>query len=401
MPLRARGRLADERFASAALDALHTPVALLDSTGTITYVNAAWRAAASERGLAVGSCEPGDSYLQACGAAAKRYPCAAFVLRGLSRMLAGKATEFDRVCQLFDEQRRRAFRVRIKRLRASGRTAMLVSSEEITALTEAQDEVQDMAERLLVVQAEERRRLALELHDSVGQDLVSVGLGLSRLRILAPHSQGLSSVIGDIADSLQQAHAQIRSLSYLLNPPWPEEGGRLESAVREFVEGFGRRADLQVEVQVTGAPFELDRVREIALFRILQEALVNVHRHAKADVVVVQLTSQHGEVKLGVRDNGRGFSSVEGHAPHLGVGLSSMQTRVGQLGGELKIVTGPSGTRVAVTIPRSGVRERASPEQPCRAPEGLHDEAPPALGESRSWDPPEPRRPHGRRRAQG
>src|SRR5205085_621597 len=141
--------------------------------------------------------------------------------------------------------------------------------------------------------------VAQELHDSVGQHLVCVGLGLSRLRMASLNAE-LVAEVDETAAALKEAQAQVRTVSYLLHPRWSDEHGTVEDAVREFAEGFGRRAGLHITVKVTGQSCALDRARELTLFRILQEALVNVHRHARARHVTVELTSTPGLVTMQV-----------------------------------------------------------------------------------------------------
>src|SRR5262249_29776470 len=157
--------------------------------------------------------------------------------------------------------------------------------------------------------------------DSIGQNLVSLGLWLSRLKMVTPQTEGMETIIKDMSAALQEAHAQIRTLSYLLRPPWPEQEGGLEKAIHQFVHGFSQRAGLMVDVHLDGSPCRLDRSRELTLFRILQEALVNVHRHAHANFVSVELVNRENEVTLRVVDDGRGFPTVDGVPVAPGVGI--------------------------------------------------------------------------------
>ena len=123
-------------------------------------------------------------------------------------------------------------------------------------------------------------------------DLASLGLGLARLRMMAPQTDSVTALTSDLSRELQEVHAQIRTLSYLLHPPWSEKSSGLELAIREFVEGFARRAGLKADVRIEGPPCEMDGPRQLVLFRILQEALVNVHRHAHATTQVVEFNNR-------------------------------------------------------------------------------------------------------------
>lgn len=338
-------------------------------------VNSSWRAATAVPGSPTIDCGPGASYPEVCEAAASDVLGATALRSGLRRVLTGRRRTFEHDCGPIRDGSERRYRVRIGRLDHFEPARFLVEHEEITELTQAQDAIQQFGERVLEVQAEERQRLAMDLHDSVGQNLVSLGLGLAQLRIVAPQTHGIARIISDMTDSLQEAHAQIRSLSYLLNPPWPEHGRTLESTVQEFVQGFGRRAGLRVQVRLQGGSWQIDRARELTIFRILQEALVNVHRHAHANVVVVELVHEPDVVMLNVRDDGHGFPSRDGATSPLGVGIMGMRARVRQLGGELHIVSGPTGTALTVKIP-AGRSVAPSPDRPGRV-----------AREERSWEP--------------
>jgi signal transduction histidine kinase len=230
-------------------------------------------------------------------------------------------------------------------------TRYLLSHEEVTELTEAQERAEVANERVYEIQSEERQRLAEELHDSVGQNLVSISLGLARLRMMTPQTESVTTVMGDLSAALREAHAQIRTLSYLLHPPWPDEAGGLEAAVRQFADGFARRAGLRADVRMHGPPCTVDRERELVLFRILQEGLVNVHRHAHANVVLVELHNRGNEVMLQVRDDGCGFPALEGTKASPGVGILGINARVRRFGGQVNIDTGPTGTTLMVRLP--------------------------------------------------
>jgi signal transduction histidine kinase len=336
-----------EPLLQSTLDALTMPVALLDETGHVIGINAAWRHVPALPGLNAGI---GDDYLQICEAAISHVADASSLRDGLMGILKGRHKTFERVWRHLSETGPRDFRVRIKRLSHYVPTRFLVSYEEITELTQAQETAREVGERVLEGQTAERQRLAAELHDSIGQNLVSLGLWLSRLRTVTPVTEGVTTIIGDMGQALQEAQAQIRTMSYLLHPPWREREGGLEAAIRKYLEGFGQRAGLGVEMRVEGPPCRLNGSHELALFRILQEALVNVHRHAHAQTVFVQLTNGLSDVTLQISDDGRGFSSPEGGLVDPGAGILGMRARVAQLGGELSIDSGSQGTTLRAKL---------------------------------------------------
>jgi len=336
----------------STLDALTMPVALLDEAGRVIGINAAWRNLPDLPGLNAGI---GDDYLQICEAATGESADASTLRHGLTGILNGRFKTFERVWRHLSATGPRDFRIRIKRLSHYVPSRFLVSYEEITELTQAQETAREVGERVLEVQVLERQRLAAELHDSIGQNLVSLGLWLSRLRMVTPETEGVTTIIGDMSSALQEAQIQIRTLSYLLHPPWQEREGGLENAIGKYLEGFGQRAGLKVEMRMDGPPCRLDRARELALFRILQEALVNVHRHAHAQSVMVELNNRISEVTLQISDDGRGFSFSEGGLAAPGVGMLGMRARIAQLGGELSIDTGSAGTTLQAKFRLDGI----------------------------------------------
>jgi two-component system, NarL family, sensor kinase len=199
----------------------------------------------------------------------------------------------------------------------------------------------------LQVQDVERRRIAQDLHDGAAQQVFAVSLSLSRAR----------SKVGDprLATELQEAESlcrealqQIRTVSYLLHPVLLDEAG-LAPALRAYVDGYTARSG--IEVTVDAAVLErLPPDVERALFRIVQEALSNVQRHARAARARVRLYREENEVVLSVRDDGRGMPS-DSHEARLGVGLVSMRERIHQLGGFFTINSSSSGTEIRAAVP--------------------------------------------------
>jgi signal transduction histidine kinase len=207
-----------------------------------------------------------------------------------------------------------------------------------------------MEDRVFAARVDERQRLGGELHDGLGQTLFSAGLQIAALKRMLPHDGEAAAVVDELSTSLQQAQADVRTLSFALQPPWIAEPNGFERALREFVEGFTRRAGISQDVEFVGSPVSISPAAQLALFRTLQEALVNVHRHAQASGVRVRLVWTGGAISLSIQDNGAGMAG-SGSAHHRGVGVSSMRTRMRQLGGDLDVVGGPGGTTLAATLP--------------------------------------------------
>jgi signal transduction histidine kinase len=326
----------------SVIEALDLPIAVLDASGNVLAVNGAW-AVAPEGCDRRSACLVGDNYLDWCETLGPR-TAGSSLANGARRVLAGMRPAYSQTARIAPTGGGREVQVRIRRLGRASRRLCLVAHEPAAVSDEFED-------RLLSAQLEERERLAAELHDSVGQSLVCLGLGLTRLRRLTQSSAELEPVVADMEQALQQAHAEIRTLSFLLLPPWLDEPGAFVNAVRDLVTGFASRSGLRVTVEVAPVPRDLTEARELALFRTLQEALVNIHRHAHAEVVEVVLGHRGKSVFLKVRDDGCGMTAPEGVAPHPGVGLVSMRARLRKFGGDLRIVSGHDGTTLTARVP--------------------------------------------------
>lgn len=206
-----------------------------------------------------------------------------------------------------------------------------------------------LSARLLELQDEERRRIARELHDTTAQSLFALIMNLTRLQELAP-KEG-ESIHGLIADSIvlaEQSAKELRTLSYLLHPPLLDDVG-LVSAINWYARGFSERSGIQVDLDL---PAHLDRFPkplEIAYFRIIQEALTNVHRHSGSPRASIRLTADAERVMLEISDQGNGFTHSLGQSgARLGVGVAGMRERIHQLGGQFEIVSGCHGTTVRI-----------------------------------------------------
>jgi len=211
--------------------------------------------------------------------------------------------------------------------------------------------LRQLSSRLLRLQDFERRRIARELHDSLGQVLVGLKLNLDMLR-QSPRREELWL---EVEELMQQSISEVRTLSYLLHPPTMDEAG-FASAARWYVEGLGQRSGLKVTLE---APNDLGRLPdtvELALFRVLQETLTNVHRHSGASAAHVLIWKDAEQVILEVKDNGRGMpeellSHFQATGAGMGVGLAGIRERAWELGGRLKVESDTSGTLVRVAIP--------------------------------------------------
>jgi PAS domain S-box-containing protein len=218
------------------------------------------------------------------------------------------------------------------------------------------DRLRDLSARLMRAQDEERRRIARELHDSVGQNLAALGMTLAQLEDSSQRDPiRFSEGINDAKELIQHLTREIRTTSYLLHPPMLDELG-LSSALRWYVEGLADRSDLSIEVNI---PDDLDRLApemELAIFRLVQESLTNIHRHSGSKTAVVRIARQADKIYAEVQDRGKGMSQerlAEVQSQAVGVGLRGMRERVHQSHGELTIDSNALGTRISAIFPVS------------------------------------------------
>jgi signal transduction histidine kinase len=208
-----------------------------------------------------------------------------------------------------------------------------------------------LSARLLALQDSERRRIARELHDCLGQCLIGLKLNIDMLK----HSPHREQLWADVEDLMQQSIAEVRTLSYLLHPPTMDAAG-LASAAHWFVEGFGQRSGITISLNVDKRLPRMPDVIELTLFRVMQEALTNVHRHSGSSTAGILIQKTGEQIILEVKDQGCGIKpevlarSQETWAG-LGIGLTGMCERIRDLGGVLLIDSDSGGTAVKVTIP--------------------------------------------------
>ena len=242
-------------------------------------------------------------------------------------------------------------RVRERTAELAGAVAEL--RKEISQRERTEQTLRELSVRLLQTQDEERRRIARELHDSTGQKLAVLAMNLSLIGKSAEtlDVQARKALTESLA-LLDRSSRDIRTLSYLLHPPLLDERG-LAAAVRWFADGFAQRSGVQVKLE---APPDLGRLPEgieVALFRIVQEGLSNIHRHSGSSTATIRLMVDQNQVQLEMQDAGKGLPKPrsDGYVAPLGVGITGMRERVKQLGGQMEMESGSHGTTVFVTLP--------------------------------------------------
>jgi len=215
--------------------------------------------------------------------------------------------------------------------------------------------LQNLSQRLLRVQDEERRRVARDLHDSTGQTLTALKMSVASLEQKLKQNQCTSDVLSEIAGLADQALQEIRTTSYLLHPPLLDEAG-FNSAAQWFVDGFGKRSGIEVRLDLATKHERMPISIETALFRVLQESLTNVHRHSGALEVSIRFQYQAETVMLEIRDCGRGIpmetlTRLRESNSETGVGLAGMRERLNELNGKLEIESDCHGTSLRAIVP--------------------------------------------------
>jgi PAS domain S-box-containing protein len=260
-------------------------------------------------------------------------------------------------------------------------------SERTRELENASDKLRELSARLLQIQDEERRRIARELHDGVGQLLVALKMNLSSLaRERTNLSPGARQSLDENITLIEQASQEIRTMSHLLHPPLLDEVG-LESALRWYTEGFAERSKIIVDLEMApGFSEGLSRELSLALFRIVQECLTNVHRHSESPNANVTLERSWHEITLVVKDNGNGISpeiqSKISSGQSSGVGLRGMRERIRQFGGHLEVRSDEDGTQIITILPAPVLM--AHDEEAPNGIQGIAESNSPSLQEGRS-----------------
>jgi two-component system sensor histidine kinase UhpB len=272
--------------------------------------------------------------------------------------------------------RRREFDTTINPVRdsESGNIVKLVGSHRAIEERTTVDALDKMAKRraaaeldlrLLSLQEEVQQRIASDLHDSTCQHLIAASLNVMRLRRVITDNDSAEKLIDDIDASIDQAQREIRAFTYLLHPLNLLTDG-LKITIERFVNGFSSRTSLQTSLEIAPEVDELSYEQQRAVLRVIQEALMNVFRHAQATQVKVAMETMDTHFKLRVTDNGRGMPINQARsgpkAISFGVGIPAMRARLRQLGGTLEIHSSSTvgrGTTLCAELPRALPRKRA------------------------------------------
>jgi signal transduction histidine kinase len=264
----------------------------------------------------------------------------------------------------FGEWNRRAN----EKIEANRRQLEAEVQERTRELDAANVQLRELTGHVLHLQDEERRRIARELHDGVGQSMVAVSINLSRLESeVRAQLEALAKTAATARDSsalVAEMTSEIRTISYLLHPPLLDEAG-LGPALRWYIQGFAERSKIEVDLDLTDDFGRLAQDHEIAVFRVVQECLTNILRHSESRVAKIRVLREADKVRIEVRDQGKGIAPEKltelaaSRTP--GVGIRGMRERVRQLGGTLELDSDGvgKGTVVVALLP-SGISSLAA-----------------------------------------
>lgn len=205
-----------------------------------------------------------------------------------------------------------------------------------------------LLDEMLKIHEYERQRLGQELHDSAGQLVTALQLSIAHLRILEEHS-GHEELVEEMQATVRQIDHEIRSLAFLHYPA--ELGDRgLPSAIQSLANGYGRRTEIRTTFKAVGDFVDIAGLTAMALLRVAQEALVNIHRHAHASTATITLRRTANAVELSVSDNGIGIPAKVLANAH-GIGMQGMRHRVEMLGGRFRVRNLKRGTNILASVP--------------------------------------------------
>jgi PAS domain S-box-containing protein len=215
------------------------------------------------------------------------------------------------------------------------------------------EQLRELSNRLLKTQDNERRHIARELHDSAGQLIVALGMNLAAISRQAKEVPELAEALEDTQKLVQQLNKEIRTTSYLLHPPLLDENG-LSQAIQWYMQGLTERSGLDLQLSIADDFGRLPADLELAIFRIVQEGLTNIHRHSGSKTATIRLSRNAVSVFLAIEDRGEGISPEKLaaiRAQRTGVGITGMRERVHNLKGVMEIYSNGTGATLSVVLP--------------------------------------------------
>jgi two-component system NarL family sensor kinase len=346
------------------IDDLPEQIALLDISGIILVANRAWKKIVQDYDYL--DALPGHNYRTFCvNKAAEGYEPAAHAVAAIDDIASGKRSYWQLMYNGRERWSHRDFQICMHRIEVGTQSFISVTRFDLTEIVELRRVRDDFKDSLVEGQAVERQRMARELHDSTSQLLTAVSLLLGRLKHEAPNEKSLG-LVEELQGLVRETHQEIRSIAYIAQPSAVEQNG-LTAALKGLVEGLGRRTGLEASFQIEGDAVPIAEAAQGALYRIAQEALSNVHRHARATRVRIILSFRGLATHLVIADDGIGIPpETAAGAGSAGVGLASMRSRLSEIGGRLTLQSLSPGTAVIASVGCDG--SRLTGEQPLPEP---------------------------------
>ena len=354
-----------EAFTRATLNALVANICVLDENGVIVEVNETWTRFGSENG-ATSACGVGANYLDVCQKATGQGAAAAHELANAIRSVSdGRESGFYAEYPCHGPDEKRWFSVRLTRFRGTQAKWVVVAHVNITSrklaeesLLESRQDLRALSSRVQNMREEESIRIARKVHDELGQQLTGLKMDLGMIEqelvnLEAARAEEIWARVVSLNSLLDETIGTVQDIATDLRPPLLDQIG-LVAALRRELNQMESRSGLTCIYQ--GPEDEVPLIRDLATacFRIAQEALTNVLRHAEATTVEVELTAERNTLTMEIRDDGKGLG-WEGEAPGQSLGLLGMEERAHRLGGALVVQNrSQGGTRVRVTFPLEG-----------------------------------------------
>lgn len=331
------------------IDDLPEQIALLDEKCIIVAVNRSWADAMRKYGYT--GVSPGDDYRAVCEYhAATGYEAAIRAAAALREIASGKRNFWQMEFRGRGKWSDCDYQMSYHRVAVGNHSFITIRRFDVTEIVELRRLKEDFTKSLIEGQAVERQRLGRELHDSTAQVLTALGLTLGRLKRQS-RSMDWMPIVGELQELLDEAQREIRSVTYLAEPP-ALASMTLFDALNGLVEGFKHRTDIDASFEAVGEPVRLSSATETALYRIAQEGLSNVYRHAKASRAEIRLCFRAPMTHLVVADDGVGISNdTLARRGSRGVGLTGMRSRLVEIGGRLSVRRLAHGTEIIASIP--------------------------------------------------
>lgn len=356
-------------FTRAVLDSLDAHICVVDQEGDIVRTNRAWEDFARHGSPPQGAMHAGVgvNYLEQCRRAMSEGDATAqSVFDGLREVLAGRRQSFVAEYPCHSPEEKRWFMMRVTPLQGSSGAVVShvnitdqvemrqVLKEQAATLEANRDQLEDLSAKLIKAQEEERRRIARELHDDLSQRVASLILDIGALEQHPERLERAAHELEPLRVQLEGLADDLHRLAYTLHPSLLQHAG-LQAAIEDHIHRVAQRTGLRILLKAQGLPDTISLDRSTCLFRVLQESLQNIIKHADATEVSVKLSGAPKGVGLSVTDNGKGFDPLEQNALRTGLGLISMQERLRSVQGFLRVHSRPvGGTKVCAWIPAQG-----------------------------------------------